>query len=146
MRRPFGSVPREPSDRGPLAPSVSITLWKIGLMHGPSPALMEAAARFAEALPVHSSLAEVAEKVLAEIQREIDAVDAQILRFSDVDVPPASGADPAVIFRQGARRSLQADRTRWRKIVDTLRQVPERPVSDEGYAYVPRRESEDGGT
>lgn len=105
---------------------------------------MEAAARFAQTLPIDSSLADAAEKVLAEIQREIDAVDAEIERFSDVDVPPASGADPTVVFRQGARRALQADRTRWRKIVNTLRQIPERPISNEGHAYVTRREDEDG--
>ena len=56
-------------------------------MQGHSPALMDAAARFADTLPVDSSLAELAENVLAEIQREIDAVDAEIRRFSDVDVP-----------------------------------------------------------
>lgn len=107
---------------------------------------MEAAARFAETLPIDSALAEAAEKVLAEIQGEIDAIDAEIERFSDVGLPPASGADPAVVFRQGARRALQADRTRWRKIVKTLRQIPERPISDEGYAYVVRRKAEDGRT
>ncbi|QZS56053.1 hypothetical protein [Rhodococcus opacus] len=105
-------------------------------MQGHSKELQAAAARFAEALPITSELAVVADEVLTEIQAEIDATDAEIERFGREQPLTEPGTEMAIAFRRGAHRALLADRSRWRKIVNTLREIPDRPIDPSGTAYI----------
>lgn len=107
-------------------------------MQGHSKELQAAAARFAEALPITSELAAAADEVLTEIQAEIDATDAEIEKFGREQPLTGPGTEMAIAFRRGAHRALLADRSRWRKIVNTLREIPERPIDPSGTAYIAR--------
>ncbi|WJJ14507.1 hypothetical protein P9990_25270 (plasmid) [Prescottella equi] len=115
--------------------------WEIASMYGHSKELVDAATRFAETLPIDSTLADAADRVLAGIQEEIDALSAEIERFTNT--PPDAGAELAVASRRGAHRALLADRARWRKIVNTLREIPDRPISTTRTAYVTQRDDDE---
>jgi hypothetical protein len=67
-------------------------------MQGHSKELQAAAARFAEALPITSELADAADKVLTEIQAEIDATDAEIEGFGPEQPLAETGTEMAVAF------------------------------------------------
>lgn len=109
-------------------------------MQGNGKELQAATDEFAGALPVGNELADVAEKVLVAIQSEIDGTEAEIRKFSEPEHSD-HGAELAVVFRRGALRALTADRSRWTTIVNTLRQVPDRPIDPGGFAYIRKSNS-----
>ncbi|MFI7166563.1 hypothetical protein ACIBM3_29300 [Rhodococcus erythropolis] len=104
-------------------------------MQGHGRELQVATDKFASALPVGNELADVAEQVLVAIQSEIDGTEAEIRKFSEAEHSD-HGGELAVVFRRGALRALTADRSRWTTIVNTLRQVPDRPIDAGGFAYI----------
>lgn len=109
-------------------------------MQGHGKELQVATDKFANALPVGTELAAVAEQVLAAIQSEIDGTEAEIRKFSEPEHSD-HGGELAVVFRRGALRALTADRSRWTTIVNTLRQVPDRPIDADGFAYIRKSNS-----
>ncbi|WP_158682406.1 hypothetical protein [Nocardia cyriacigeorgica] len=117
-------------DRIPYGPG-----WRVQnrWMFGQGKALQAASENFARALPVTPELVAAAEGVLAAIEAEIDEMQAQAARIAGM--AQDEGAAMAGAARSGAERALSAERSRWKKIVDTLRGVPPRPIDPTGHAY-----------
>ncbi|MBC7303794.1 MAG: hypothetical protein H5T78_22960 [Nocardia sp.] len=102
-------------------------------MFGQGKDLQAAGEAFARMLPIGPELAAAAEAVLAAIEDEISQITAQV---DGLRAEPASiDTELPIAFRTGAINALTADRSRWRKIVNVLREVPERPIDPTGYAY-----------
>ncbi|MFE3444328.1 hypothetical protein ACFXNW_14960 [Nocardia sp. NPDC059180] len=102
-------------------------------MFGHGKALQAASENFARALPITPELAAAAEAMLAAIQAEIEEMQVQAARIADMTQD--EGAAMAGAARHGAERALSAERSRWKKIVDVLREVPPRPIDPTGHAY-----------
>lgn len=110
-------------------------------MQGQGKELQAAAGKFASALPVGEELADIAEQILTAIETEMEDTEAEIRKFSEPEHSD-HGGELAVVFRRGALRALTADRSRWTTIVNTLRQVPERPIDPASFAYIRRTDSD----
>ncbi|MFJ2834325.1 hypothetical protein ACIO52_03070 [Nocardia sp. NPDC087230] len=103
-------------------------------MFGQGKDLAAASERFANALPSTPELVDAGEGVLAAIEGEIELLQRQIAQFRDRDPNPGE-TEIVIATRQGAVMALTAERSRWRKIVDELREVPPRPIDPTGSAY-----------
>ncbi|MFC8045342.1 hypothetical protein [Nocardia sp. NPDC057353] len=92
-------------------------------MFGHGDELQTAGEVFARALPITEELAVAAEAVLAAVEAELEQTEtaAELLRAQD----GGRDTETAEVFRRGAVKALAADRSRWRRIVNTLRQQPE---------------------
>ncbi|MFE1592382.1 hypothetical protein [Nocardia sp. NPDC058705] len=106
-----------------------------GRMFGQGKDLKVASDQFANALPITPELIAAAEAVLASIQDEIEQGRRQIAQFHASDPNPGGGTELAIATRQGAETALTAERGRWKRIVEVLREVPLRPVDPTGQAY-----------
>lgn len=103
-------------------------------MFGQGKDLTAACETFANALPITPGLIAAAEAVVAAIDGEIEQGQRQIAQFRERDPNPGQ-TEIALATRQGAEMALAAERSRWRKIVNVLREVPQRPVDPTGYGY-----------
>ncbi|WP_280347258.1 hypothetical protein [Nocardia neocaledoniensis] len=103
-------------------------------MFGQGKGLTAASETFANALPITAGLIAAAEAVVAAIDGEIEQGQRQIAQFRERDPNPGQ-TEIAIATRQGAEMALVAERSRWRKIVNVLREVPQRPVDPTGYGY-----------
>ncbi|MCX5044042.1 hypothetical protein OG921_12770 [Aldersonia sp. NBC_00410] len=104
-------------------------------MLGQGKDLQAAGERFAAALPITRDLIDAAEGVLAAIEGEIEQGRTQIERFRVSDPNPDGGTEVAIAIRQGAETALTAERSRWRRILNVLREVPPRGIDPSGSAY-----------
>ncbi|MFB7878546.1 hypothetical protein ACFC06_25145 [Nocardia sp. NPDC056064] len=104
-------------------------------MFGQGKDLMAASQAFASTLPVTPELIAAAEAVLAAIEGEIEQGQCQIAQFRERDPNPGQ-TEIAIATRQGAELALTAERSRWRKIINILCEVPPRPVDPTGHAYI----------
>ncbi|UGT61813.1 hypothetical protein [Nocardia asteroides] len=103
-------------------------------MYGHGKELKAAFEEFARVLPVTEELAAAAEAVLAAVIADLDQTQAEVERLGALD--GGHDVEQAMAFRRGAVEALSAERSRWHRIVNTLRQVPE-PGYDPaaGWAY-----------
>ncbi|WP_280236034.1 hypothetical protein [Nocardia cyriacigeorgica] len=102
-------------------------------MFGQGMALQAASENFARALPITPELVTTAEGVLAAIDAEIEEMRARAAHIADM--PQDHDTAIAAASGSGAELALRAERSRWKKIVDVLREVPPRPIDPTGYAH-----------
>ena len=104
-------------------------------MFGQGKELTAASDRFAKALPITPERIADVEAILSAIDDEIEQGQRQIAQFRERDPNPGE-TEIAIASRQGAELALTAERSRWRKILNVLREVPPRPIDPTGHAYI----------